>query len=350
MSFASTSIFYKNELNLYMDPPHFAEHPITDHQFVGSKPDIKEVSNYDDIIQPYFNGLYETGKDIKLQRDNRLPWESDKDGKLYSTPSDIATAKINYLRALLGKNKFVVPLLDLEPTNIKEYDKDKWAKSILNTTSLLQSPDPMYSPAVLQNKLLDLELEYKIIEDENAFRRGLRAWIIGDAPVNEYFPHCFWMKINDKKFSVDERKKLVRAFPKITQGFITDMDIQPTRITAFLKKLAKKAPTNEEEAYLWYKYIVKREPINLNDLAVTSKPPPPTPKPPPPDTDESMSDAPIPAAQPPPSVPPAPPQGAPNAPQIPPAPVIQYRDNPETISRLEQVEQLGTITNKTTPY
>lgn len=104
----------------------------------------------------------------------------------------------------------------------------------------------------------------KIIQDENNFCKNLRDWIVGNAP-NEKYKDCFWMKY----MSYDEYKKLTRSFPAISLGFVTDMNIQPTSVSAFLKKLAMKAPTNQEKAYLWYKYLVKCCSINLNDLALT---------------------------------------------------------------------------------
>lgn len=81
--------------------------PITGHAFIESRPLIAPVINLDDVVKPYFDGFYDSAQNIKLQRLIKLPWQSDTEGRLYSTPSDLLKAKINMLRAILGLNKYV---------------------------------------------------------------------------------------------------------------------------------------------------------------------------------------------------------------------------------------------------
>lgn len=267
----------------------FPKHPITDHQFVGVKPPIAPYREVDDLIRPKFLGLYNSAQQISLSRDNRLPWELDIHGKLYSTPSDEAMAKINYLRAMLGKNKFVRPLSNERPPEWNEEDSRKdWAKNLLgfeqNDSLLINERQTAFAC----NQLVALELDQKLLEDENKFRINLRQWITGDADDEEY-KNCFWMLDKNKMkqrtkqklhndletiYTEGERKNMVRSFPRVTQGFVTDMDVQPARVKSFLKKLAKKVPTNEEEAYLWYKYIVKKHVVDLRYIAKSYEPKP----------------------------------------------------------------------------
>lgn len=290
--------------------------------FAGEKPDfpIKPKKTIA-IVKEQFRNLVQSAQNVSIPQNKQLPWEFDTAGKWYSTEHDILRAKIDTLRTLLGLN-LCVKAFDWQPYD--NQDKAEWSNSYLNKdlnyfnlfsgmSKNTLTPDGRPSDAfngaglMTMQHLIQLELELKIKEDEKCFRDNLRMWILGKAPATSY-KNCFWIKegiksrlahissgssqsdknirevIQNGKISLsklkkltnqersifyawmEETEKMVRNNPDITHGFINDDELMKSRVETFLKRLSKKIPTTQEEAYLWFKYIVLKKPIHLDYL------------------------------------------------------------------------------------
>ena len=317
----------------------FPKKPLHNDTIAGVKPPlVPEPSSTLAKVQAQYAGLFDSAKHIQLTRDRKLPWELDTGDKYYSTETDQLKARINWLRGLL----------DIGPID-KPFD---WAKagSMMASRTAYQEGEPRtllqgeydqlsinpiddytmgFDQSILQ-KLLELELEYKLIYEEGAFKKKLKKWILGRGLPEEY-RHCYWVNRETVKEYINARgsmggvyseesvdsaekivkeknpivyqkfheqaRKMIRNAPTLSDGFINDTDLVKFRAKTFLEHLAKKIPKTEEEAYLYYKYIVLRTPVDLEYLNGLKGPPAPSTAAPAPSTAAPAPSTPAPAQQ-----------------------------------------------------
>lgn len=320
----------------------------TDLRFAGEKEKPGPESTVERVKRKLFTGLYETAKGIKLDSNHQLPWEYDKDGKLFSTETDKMDAKIKFLNKLIGIDDN--NLWKVVPSPLRLITDDSDIRRALMTGAA--------------NTLFPLLAEREIINAESKFRSNLMKWMIGEGKNNEY-ERCWWIdkKPRDKNTEVvdmpdgkekdefmEERKKLLNANPSLTRGIIESSDLLPVRTRAFLEHLYRHAPETDEEFYLWYKYLIRQEPITYDYVHEeyywlklkkalgydpNKNPPgggPPRPPPPPPRGPPGGG---------PPDDPP-PPKDDPNVNDAPPKPKLDLelakikKENEETVKALEE--------------
>ena len=181
-------------------------------------------------------GVYDTANGVHIAQQNPLPWEMDKQGKLFSTDADKMQWQIKWLRTAL---------------NVKEEGEVKVTAEM--------------RPAYFA-QLAKLEMERATMQEEKSFRNRLMTWVLGDGPPEEY-NRCWW--IEDPK-KAEDRKKMLRDFPQIAQGMVEKSDLLPLKTKLFLDELYRKPPTNDVENYLWYKHIIKQNPVNFDYLFMDS--------------------------------------------------------------------------------
>jgi hypothetical protein len=198
-----------------------------------------------------------SAKGIKMNVEHKLPWQYDTDGKLYSTDMEKLRFKVTTLRNKLLK--------------IKDQNK----------------PDTDAKRIALLNTYYPLKMELELLEAESKFKKGLYCWVLGEGKFEEY-DKCYWIKdiydprtnkrmnlreiedqlTNGYLFTRDEDKAhyknlrfqltqtMMRANPNLTQGMIEQSDNLEFKAKAFIDYLKQTLPKTDEEAYLFYKYIV----------------------------------------------------------------------------------------------
>jgi hypothetical protein len=217
----------------------------------------------------------ESAKGVRVDADSTLPWEHDTEGRLLSTPTDILHFKLERLREWLGLHK--------------ADEEQKW---------------PVDAPANMSGAIFaslcrlyaDLSLEAEVMREEGEFRYQLERWLLGEAPIDEYV-NCFWVdqhiiddirnlekntqtalswfgqseataELRVKLRSQLQRKLMDENDGALWHGFLqkqTDKDIM-TR--SFLTQLMRTSPKTDEEAYLWYKYLIKKHPITFDNALI----------------------------------------------------------------------------------
>ncbi len=141
-------------------------------------------------------------------------------------------------------------------------------------------------------KLIDLETELSITQTESKFRDDLCCWILGSRPDGEYrkcrwvdqqalrklpsehypftkalLPNVIgdWTNLNEHpnahpnamhQAARMDIKSLLRSSPGITQGMVRDHDIMALQKKEFLQVLTRTVPKTEEEAFLWYVFVL----------------------------------------------------------------------------------------------
>ena len=217
--------------------------------FAGTPHKWQNVSTVD-VIKQELNDVIGTAKDIKLDEDATLPWEYDKECKLYSTDTDKNKFYMRFLEQRLGIARAGDGVLGV-PTN-EEKDKLFVGNAVDAGKHVPVSDKLMQAYAA---KFVDLDLQFALMDAEKNFRTDLYKWMIGEGPNGEYGP-CWW--VPDKK-SRDKKMNLHRGHPGLTKGAIAKLDGLSTRAKFFLDNLARKMPQTEEECYLWYKYIIVKQ-------------------------------------------------------------------------------------------
>lgn len=245
---------------------------ITTHHFAGDL-HVPIPKDHKKHIEQNLKGVFNTAHGIKLKKDVQLPWELDRDCKLYSTEVDQLDFKINWLKKQLG----------LKPAEGIVYDKDRQAKN--STSNGLYNgtlPDETATALLFgcSVKLFDLLTEQALMKAESKFRTRLINWMKGEGKNSEY-ELCYWVKKSppvgvevpeliergrekEAEEILKERKKIFHKNPGLNYGVIESSDMLVLKQRTFLNHLYRKPPMTEEEHYLWYKYIILNQPVNTD--------------------------------------------------------------------------------------
>jgi hypothetical protein len=273
-------------------------------------------------------GVLDTAKDLEFTVNATLPWEMDKDCKLYSTPVDQRDWQIQWCLSRLG-----LEYKDITSTKVQEEikgspgfmslpdDAKRKLVRMMNSGTVQgiwvprkpvgkksdTSPEEKIAPyhaieyefaatgidiglmkQCVMNLLVNLMMQRDLETEEADFRKDVIQWVMGQCEDKEY-KKCWWInqtlvqqsdeELKKKDPSGDllwakgeEKRKLIDKFPGLLHGAIDKIDTLPNKAKWFLHQLYQKAPRTEEEAYLWYKYLVHNRPVNFNHLFI---PPPP---------------------------------------------------------------------------
>jgi hypothetical protein len=273
-------------------------------------------------------GVLDTAKDLEFTVNATLPWEMDKDCKLYSTPVDQRDWQIQWCLSRLG-----LEYKDITSTKVQEEikgspgfmslpdDAKRKLVRMMNSGTVQgiwvprkpvgkksdTSPEEKIAPyhaieyefaatgidiglmkQCVMNLLVNLMMQRDLETEEADFRKDVIQWVMGQCEDKEY-KKCWWinqslvqqsdeeLKKQDPSGDLlwakgEEKRKLIDKFPGLLHGAIDKIDTLPNKAKWFLHQLYQKAPRTEEEAYLWYKYLVHNRPVNFNHLFI---PPPP---------------------------------------------------------------------------
>lgn len=237
------------------------DRPIPDHlyphNFAGKPngpPDKSTVAR----VRRHLSGVLDTAKGIKLDSDTSLPWEHDKNGRLYATDSEKLKFQAEWLRKKMG----------LEPEG--EFQDAKHQSDVVPIqTGLLRD----FKYEALMNaagaKLIKVETKLALQQAEIQFRHEFLMWMVGDGPDKEY-DKCWWVKnlnlIKDPIKKRNARKTLLSANPHITLGVVESQDMMGLRTKYFLDHLFGSVPKTDEEFWLWYKFIIRGRKVNFDHL------------------------------------------------------------------------------------
>jgi len=218
------------------------------------------------------------GREAKLEAQKTSNPFSEDRGKLWNNPTDELKGKINFLRKELG----------LEPLDVS------WAWKDTNRPEYLHFRNKA-SAEVLMDHLVEWEMEYLPIKVELDFTQGLKSWLEGTAPPEQY-ERCFWanpttlkeFKDNDQYKRMiqdikegkiygdvaamerlheyqDEMGLLRKRRGVVEAPLMKDRDNFETQKRIFLETLKSTAPKSDAEALLFYKYIVLGHPLKWED-------------------------------------------------------------------------------------
>jgi hypothetical protein len=223
---------------------------------------------------------------LKFDKNFSFPWQHDKTRLLFSTESDQLTFKINFLRKKLG----YVPLSysiglvtfrefkgKLEDQQRIKFEKQKKKYENPNITSEMKLS---YS-----QQLSQLEITYALESREKKFQDNFMKWMMGEGPDMEY-KDCFWvedlhehLQNRSNKWSqflkgnwaAEQENKIKRdkswLFEKqegIRNGLIEMKTTNEIQKDYFWRVLRKTVPKTDEEAYLFYKYVVKGKALDFD--------------------------------------------------------------------------------------
>lgn len=229
----------------------------------GEKHPLKVPESTVERIQRKSADVYDSAKEVKLAKEHLLPWQYDKDGKMLSTPVDQLRFKVNYLRKQLGlKTVTDVGLAHETETDLAKLSKRKKYSiqdSIISETVVSVNIKQALIQAACE-LMVKLESELAVVQAESKFRMGLMKWMLGDGQPEEY-NNCWWVKDKESK---KERRKLLTGNPNLTRGVIESNDMMAFKTKLFIERLFKTPPKNDEEHYLWYKYLVKGKKVDFD--------------------------------------------------------------------------------------
>lgn len=229
-----------------------------------------------------------TAKKIKLPKSDKLPWESDQKGKLYSTLIEKLNLKCNYFRVLLG-------LKTKERThNFVDNGAEELSVNedpLGSFSNLAQLTDPNLRAAAA-NELMKYEGILFEKEQELKFHEKMQKWATGFAKCDEY-EKCFWVKQDYKDLLSDlnpnssvglsqeqltkyldeyvPNRSLISHYPNLINGFLSMKEKAKEKTYIFMKYLENTIPKTDEEMYLYYKYVVLGKPVDFNYLFLPSK-------------------------------------------------------------------------------
>jgi hypothetical protein len=270
---------------------------LSNRTLAGTVPKTPFPESAQERVKAHIRGVFETAKGVTVKENLKLPWEHDKNGMRFSSETEKKRFQIKHLRKMLGLYK--EGRLRMLPIIHPEYSKYENIRIVDNDVA----PAPVEEALIYgaANALIHLEVDMALIGAEKKFRKGLIDWFTGEGRSKEY-EKCWWI---DGKFQTTQmewenangdkrkqiyaqRQKLVYANPALMRGMVEDTDMLPFKIKVFLDELYRCAPKTHEEAYLWYKYIVKgTEPdysdnfTDSNNRYIISPPPGGPPNPPP---------------------------------------------------------------------
>ncbi len=231
---------------------------------VAGKPKQLKIQNTLEKRKKMLQGILDSAKDIKIHKQSQLPWEEDKECKLLNTEKEKLTYKINYLRTRLG-------LLPIHKDVTKSYDIDMFTDTRKNVKPPVHYKNEHDNAA--WKELIHLETELSVIEKEERFRKKLIKFIEGTAPGEDYLD-CPWVPkairedhtkeinyIYDEKTGKHNPRSMINYNPNALRGIVKAEDDLELKKTYFLKLLRHKKPETDEEAFLWYKYLIKGIPL-----------------------------------------------------------------------------------------
>jgi hypothetical protein len=239
-------------------------HHITNRLFAGTPAPTKLVDTVQ-VIKNELDSVLQTAKNIKLDEEITLPWEHDKDCRLYSTDSDKEHFFLSFLESRLGFHRSDTGRIDETP----EERQDEYLQ--VDAFSTLSQENKTLLKQAYINKFVEIDMNMALMKAEKDFRFALYKWIIGEGPDHEY-KKCWWAQIRDTdpaNFVENQKKKMLLHLgrPSLSKGSIAKLDGLAVKVKFFLDNLYRKMPATEEECYLWYKYIVTRDSsINLDHV------------------------------------------------------------------------------------
>ena len=240
------------------------------HWFSGPPLESSRLPPQDTLKESYkkIEEIQNSAANFKVPTSEKLPWEQHGVFSYFDSPQEKLEWQIKKYKKLLG----------LDPL------KDEWVRASNNTLfkrtwgGLQNSAVKEQIEGHLASKLLDLEVNLKKMKKEKEFKEQFKEFLTGYAPDIEY-DKCHWVKKpakplvqsikrngkNPRAFTStvstgqDDffERSLVSKFPGSVGDFVRNEDDVKTKTSIFLKKLEMSIPKNDQEAALFYKYIVK---------------------------------------------------------------------------------------------
>jgi hypothetical protein len=229
----------------YATPSHF-----NNKHLVGKIRQQKPESTVE-RIKGKLDGVYETAKDVSVGKEKLLlPWQYDKEGKLYSTATDQNNFKIKWLRRRLGleeEGDFAMNTNEVIPESLVNFDDSNVKKALMDACACT---------------LIELEVDKALQTKEAEFRKGLIHWIIGEGKDSEY-QRTWWVNEKgkepisaatekDKEKILLERKKLLTANPAISRGIVEQTDFLSLQAKYFLDNLYRHYPQSDEVCLFFF--------------------------------------------------------------------------------------------------
>jgi hypothetical protein len=256
-----------------------------------------------------------SASNVKCDQKYTLPWEKSNGCGWFDSDKEKLKYQINWLRNHLG----LVPLrwaetwipvdnyADLVEGYLDEIEQapmlaqfrskvNQWLSKRLNHRLDNGHLSSFWS------KLIDLEMQLALQRKEKRFRKRLIQWVLGNGVRGEY-KDCFWIPKDEQDkpalfsklqaFFTPEKQLsennllytkwktyLIDRNPDILWGMVEKYNEHRKKKQQFLTTLQRTVPKNDEELYLFYKYVVKKKLLaKFNERARNDTPyPADTPK------------------------------------------------------------------------
>lgn len=256
----------------------------------GISPTQNRVTGID-FMKKEIEKAKDSTKHISGPKDFHLPWEGDRDGKFLAHENEVLHEEIKFLAALTGMiykdGKFVEWDHESDPCDLPSFFNNS---KMSETFELLPNNWRSGIPQLIVERLIKVHIH----DTEKTFKQRLRDWMMGQGYAWEYSdpdliswvgkdsPHRRYIEKQKKRKTLntslhddligaqkledkseeEELKQVIDHFhlknvnPNITQGFILDQDLLQMKTNMFLELLKKTPPKNDQEAFLFYKYLV----------------------------------------------------------------------------------------------
>lgn len=246
-----------------------------------------------------------SAKGVHCEFGKSLPWQQNTSCTWFDNEYQRIKWRINWLRIQLGLMplKYSTEWIKWADFAWKESPHKftdefktskitKWQSKRVKGPSSFDTVSGRYDAqdTAFVNELVKLELQLAEIQKEKRFTKRMMQWALGNGPNSEY-DLCWWVPDldfheNRKSFfsfftafmnpvSADlkaNKKTMYKAYlmendPDMMNGLLSKENDYKKIKEHFLRTLHRTIPKNDEEIYLYYKYIVKRKGIFKLDKA-----------------------------------------------------------------------------------
>lgn len=261
-------------------PPLAAPGPVV-HDALYGRSDFRNANGFltkperlpspkDGIVEQYRQLLLDslsTAQDFQYSpEDTKLPWESNPKGLL--TPTEHAK-KLKKLEIMMSQ--FDINFGVTEADKI-EFDKMQNSEKVRNLLQKTGEEIKKTAGSVTLSRMFEIASELAVDQAELDNRRDFRKWLSGRGDSAD-FAACFWLTDEARTGNPDSREiqrqrslfeKRKDLWHNSTVKTILDREWQTEQLLAYLSKTC---PKSEDEAYLFYNYIVKKRNVNIAEDA-----------------------------------------------------------------------------------
>lgn len=216
-----------------------------DRWFSGRPKNTQNLPKNDTMLKyrRQIDGFQDSASNFKVPTSTKLPWEAHSFFTFFESDIDKVEWEIKKIKQLL--------LLDQEKEEwIAKTTHTKFYKKTYSKITVSELKDAIEKK--LYKRLIILEIERKKLKKDHKFKEGFVQFLQGKASDKDY-EKCHWVKNTENL----RDRSLIEKFPGSVGVFVRSEDEIKNNTHYFLNELANSIPKNDQEAALFYKYIIK---------------------------------------------------------------------------------------------